>query len=144
MKIDNIYEKTFPACVDSMFDVVSEAIGKLERRLNSYEVAELFNIKVILNELLVNAIRHGCNCDVNKAVSLNCFIREDGRLVLRIRDEGNGYDYCDILEQEVCDIFTLDDNMKECGRGILIVKSLCEDLNFNSKGNEIEVILKID
>jgi len=143
LRIETIFDKTFPARVDNMFDVVGEVIGKLERSLNGYQVGELFNIKVILNELLVNSIRHGCKCDVNKAVTINCSIREDGRLVLRISDEGNGYDYCNILEQEICDIFSLDDNMKECGRGILIVRSLCEDLSFNSEGNEVEVILKL-
>lgn len=143
MRIETIFDKTFPACVDNLFEVVGEVICKLERSLNGYEVGELFNIKVILNELLVNAIRHGCKNDVSKAVTINCSIREDGRLVLRIIDEGNGYDYCSILEQEICDIFSLDDNMKECGRGILIVRSLCEDLNFNDEGNEIEVVLKL-
>lgn len=143
MKIDSIFYKTFPACVDNMFNVVGEVISKLENNLISSEDPELFNIKVILNELLVNSVRHGCNCDISKAVSINCLIREDGRLILRISDEGNGYDYCSILNQEVCDVFSLDDNLKECGRGILIVRSLCEDLSFNNKGNEIEAIIKI-
>jgi Anti-sigma regulatory factor (Ser/Thr protein kinase) len=126
-----------------MFDAVGEVISKLEDNLVSLEDPELFNIKVILNELLVNSIRHGCKSDINKAVSINCLIREDGRLVLRISDEGNGYDYCNILKQELCDVFSLDNNLKECGRGILIVRSLCENLNFNSKGNVIEAVIKI-
>lgn len=143
MKIESIFYKTFPACVDNMFNVVGEIISKLEDNLISSEDPGLFNVKVILNELLVNSIRHGCKCDTHKAVSINCLVREDGRLILRISDEGNGYDYCNILKQEVCDVFSLDNNLKECGRGILIVRSLCEDLSFNNKGNEIEAIIKI-
>jgi len=143
LRLENIYDKSFPACVDNMFQVVSEVINNLERSLIVYNGEGLFNIKVILNELLVNAIRHGCKCDTNKVVDIKCFLREDGRLVIKIRDEGRGYDYFHILNQEICDVFALDSNMKECGRGILIVKSLCEDLNFNKSGNEIEVVLKL-
>lgn len=143
MKIYSVFNKTFPACVDNMFDVVGEVISKLQISLISSEDIDLFNIKVILNELLVNSIKHGCKCDTNKAVSINCLLREDGRLVLRISDEGSGYDYCNIIKQEACDVFSLDNNLKECGRGILIVKSLCEDLSFNSKGNVIEAVVKI-
>ena len=133
----------FPACLNNMLVVIKEAIDFFENNctINSHD--DLFNVKVILNELLVNAITHGCKCDENKIVTLNCEIKEDGTLVLKIRDGGTGYDYCNILKQEFHDVFSFDSNMKECGRGIIIVKSLCEKISFNKEGNEIEVIVKI-
>lgn len=142
MGIERVIDKTFPACVDNMLDVVSEVLEKLGNVLGYKDVSNLFNVKIILNELLINAVTHGCGGDINKYVTINCYIKDDEKLVLKIVDQGKGYDYYTILKQELCDVFALD-NMKESGRGILIVKNLCEDLNIYNNGSEIEVVLKI-
>lgn len=104
----------------------------------------LFEIKVILNELIQNAICHGNKNDIAKSVKLNMTIDEDSICIV-VEDEGEGYNFkqlpTSIKESNTisCDIYDL----KESGRGISIVKNLSEKISFNSKGNRIEVIKRI-
>ena len=106
-----------------------------ETGLNS---SQSFDVRVILNELLQNAIKHGSQNGQNK-VYMNVWIKNRDTLNITIRDQGSGFDPCKIIQQEqerqVCDIMDL----MECGRGLQIVKSLCDDMVFNHRGNCITV-----
>lgn len=59
----------------------------------------------------------------------------DGRRLLRIRvkDSGPGFDHRAFTAR------SLDDNTSLCGRGIPLVKSLCEDMRYLGNGNEVVV-----
>lgn len=59
----------------------------------------------------------------------------EGKPLLRIyvKDSGPGFDYHTFVSRN------LDDNTTLCGRGIPLVKSLCEDLRYLGSGNEVVV-----
>ncbi len=78
----------------------------------------LFDIRLILNELVVNSALHGNNCDANKFIKLLLEIH-DKRIKIEVIDEGCGF------------IFDRDDydplELKCCGRGLVIVDGLSDE-----------------
>lgn len=70
---------------------------------------------------------------------MNVCIREEDVLNITIKDQGNGFDVEKVLNKRndvsECEIFDL----PECGRGLQIVRSLCDDISFNQRGNCITV-----
>jgi serine/threonine-protein kinase RsbW len=119
--------------VNKILSFILECHGPLKENV-------LFDIKVILNELLQNAIRHGNNEDSSKQVKIKVGI-DNSFVFFIIEDEGKGFDInCCGQKEELMDIC----EMKENGRGILIVKNLCESVKYNSKGNKIVVLKMIE
>jgi serine/threonine-protein kinase RsbW len=100
----------------------------------------LFEIKVVLDELLQNAIIHGNNKDSSKQVKIRTGIN-NSHVYFIVEDEGEGFESnCIGQSESILDICDL----KESGRGILIVKSLCDSVKFNSRGNKIVVLKRLD
>lgn len=99
-----------------------------------------FDIKIILNELLQNAIEHGNLLDCSKRVYMDVCISERDVLNITIMDQGRGFDVRKVMNMknnEMCDTDILE--LPECGRGLQIVKSLCDDISFNQRGNCVTV-----
>ncbi len=99
---------------------------------------QAFDVRVILSELLQNAIRHGCTIKHQK-VYMNVCISDRDMLSITIQDHGNGFDVIKVLEDEqkrqVCDR----SDLTESGRGLQIIKNLCDDMVFSQKGNRITI-----
>jgi len=101
-----------------------------------------FDVRVILSELLQNAIRYGCNVQQPK-VYMNVQICNRDMLNITVQDNGEGFDVVKVLEdgqkRQACSSF----EPAESGRGLQIVKSLCDELVFSQKGNCITVRKKL-
>lgn len=141
--------RKYSCIIASKFDNVSSAVSDITYYLKDVygqiEECNLFEIKVILNELILNAIKHGNKCDCSKNVKVTAGITRSEHAFFMITDEGSGYDYQCMLEKpQFClDDFTDICDIKETGRGIMIVKNLTEKLKFNRKGNKVLVIKKL-
>lgn len=111
----------------------------LDYIMTNYYVDEdiLFEIKVVLNELIVNALHHGNKCDRNKFAYVT-FKLIANHLYLNVRDEGTGFNY----KQETININPSLKNDLFCdhGRGLIIVQQLCKNVKFNKLGNKVSVI----
>lgn len=101
-----------------------------------------FDVRVILSELLQNAIQHGCTLQQQK-VYMNVRISDRDMLSITIQDNGNGFDVLKVLEGEQkrqpCSRYEL----AEGGRGLQIVKSLSDELVFSQNGKCITVRKKL-
>jgi len=126
---------------------------------NRISMEQKYNVRLALTEMLTNAIEHGnCgitydeksewlekSCDIaelidmknrnevinKKKVSFEYTITPD-KGIFTIGDQGNGFDW-----RHVKDV-TQDEFILELhGRGILITKSLVNNLHYNEKGNEV-------
>jgi serine/threonine-protein kinase RsbW len=86
-----------------------------------------------ISEAVINSIEHGNKNDREKQVSimLDCF---DNDLKIEIEDEGDGFDY-----NGIADPTALENIKKETGRGIFIIKSLCNQVNFRNHGKCVEI-----
>jgi serine/threonine-protein kinase RsbW len=69
-------------------------------------------------------------------------VHKNKEMFLIVEDFGIGYNYSEILNK-CSNIDKCVDTIKECGRGILIVKSLCDNVKFNRQGNKIVILKKL-
>lgn len=94
---------------------------------------EYFNrVFLCVSEAVVNSIEHGNKNDTNKSVSIvvDCKLKS---LFVKIIDEGEGFNLDEVVDP------TKGENIKkEFGRGIHIIKSLSEQIEYNQKENSIQ------
>jgi len=94
---------------------------------------EYFNrVFLCVSEAVVNSIEHGNKNDTNKEVSIvvDCKLKS---LFVKIIDEGEGFNL-----DEVADPTKGENIKKEFGRGIHIIKSLSEHIEYNQKENSFQ------
>lgn len=89
------------------------------------------NIMISVTECVSNAIIHGNKEDKKKSVRLEVKFLED-QLKFIIEDEGNGYDY-----QHLNDPTSPENLQKSGGRGVFIMRHLCDEINFENEGSKI-------
>lgn len=103
-----------------------EAIGLSPR--------ECFDVVLAVHEAVVNAITHGNGGDPSKEVALHFSYQAD-RIIVRVRDEGQGFDVEQALER-VSLPPPLD---APSGRGVLLITKLVDEVQFNDTGNEVRL-----
>jgi serine/threonine-protein kinase RsbW len=130
-----------PPKILSLKSDISE-LQKIENLLKeifkSNHIPEKYFNKVLLcvSEAAQNSIKHGNKNDANKQVSveLDCVNHE---IIVQIEDEGEGFNINEVKDP------TKEENLKsESGRGIHIIKTLSENIEYNKRGNRIK--FKID
>ena len=95
------------------------------------------NIMIAVTESVNNAIRHGNKCDKDKNVSLTLNV-EPNRLKFEIADEGNGFDLQSLPDP------TAPENLENPGgRGIFLMKHLCDEVNFSNDGRNVELVFYV-
>ncbi len=101
------------------------------RRLN-------LNFRVGLSEALSNAMLYGNGRDPGKRVRIEVTVR-DQEVSARITDQGPGFDHTTVPDP------TLPGNLsKPGGRGIFLMRSLMDDVQFNEEGNSVTLILRLE
>lgn len=91
------------------------------------------NIMIAVTESVNNAIVHGNQSDKTKNVHLSLSL-EDNQIKFIIEDEGNGFDYEDLPDP------TAPENLeKPGGRGIFLMKNLCDEVSFADNGKKVEL-----
>jgi serine/threonine-protein kinase RsbW len=138
------YKAIIPSELSAVGNTVKEVLKYLHTVCCDIDESILFDIKVILNELIINAIMHGNLQEPSKFVKVYAEVSEGDCVFITIEDEGEGYDYKCLQSKciDSCSNETLCDLAEE-GRGILIAKNLCDSLNQNEKGNTVFVTKKI-
>ncbi len=144
MKTLNIYKSAIPSQVDNIYDEVNRVLENI-RSFSGYINEDIvFEIKVVLNELLLNAVKHGNKNDKNKLVKIYADFHKNMYIRILVQDEGSGYNF-NITFSTKKRIVDCDElcQMYENGRGILIVKGLCDIVKLNKKCNKILIKKKI-
>ncbi|MDU7151987.1 MAG: ATP-binding protein [Peptoniphilus grossensis] len=127
--MDTLYK--FKGFVNSDLSLIKNFLDSAMKDLNPYirDQEKLFDIKVILNELVVNGAMHGNKEDLDKKVCLKLILDSDSLKII-VKDEGRGVDF---------DTALYDCTQKRCnGRGLLIVEALTDQLILND--NEVIAI----
>ena len=110
-------------------EIQERIIGVLEAR--SYSDHDLFGVRLALEEALVNAIKHGNRMDPDKQVHIECCF-DDDRVRIVIEDEGTGFDVSSVPDP------TTDENLdKPGGRGIMLMRSFMNRIEYNDLGNRL-------
>jgi serine/threonine-protein kinase RsbW len=92
------------------------------------------HLNLVLTEALVNAIKHANVADPDKEVQIRINV-SDGELVIRVYDNGQGFDL-DMIPCNDCP-----DPLNEKGRGIFIIRSLMDSVVYKKAngGNVLEI-----
>lgn len=98
---------------------------------HAYSSRDLFAARLALEEALINAIRHGNQLDKLKIVRVRCDIDQQ-RLRVEVEDEGRGF------RPEAVPDPRQDENLdRPSGRGLLLMRSYMNLVEYNSKGNRV-------
>ncbi|SHJ52651.1 serine/threonine-protein kinase RsbW [Dethiosulfatibacter aminovorans DSM 17477] len=122
------FRKRFRSDIDLAQKVISEVLGMVDGRLNS---DNLFDLRLILNELICNSIIHGNRKDGERYVDLYLYM-DDMIVEITVSDEGDGV--------KVNNRYNVDE-LKPGGRGLILVKRLSDD--FQIDGSTVKIRKKL-
>lgn len=99
---------------------------------------ELFGrVSLSVIEAVNNAILSGNKQDPNKQVFLIA-LKGQNKFSVTVEDEGDGFDYTHIPDP------TLPNNIhKVAGRGLYLMKTLSDELNFEKNGSKVTLVFNL-
>ncbi|OHW61839.1 anti-sigma F factor [Andreesenia angusta] len=109
--------------LDDVKNNLEDIVEQLNKLLKNEDL--MFDLRLILNELVVNGVIHGNKLDENKKVELRVLI-EDNNIQIKVMDEGHGFEY----DRDSYDPL----DMKSSGRGLFIVDGLSDELSISDEG----------
>jgi serine/threonine-protein kinase RsbW len=138
------YVNRFRADIKYLEHTISDALAYFDRSYCQMDEDTRLELKVVLNELLINAIKHGGKPDNKGFVKIVAGMAAEDCALLIVEDNGEGYDTALHNKRRGGVPFNGKlDEIEETGRGIYIVKSLCEDFMVNEKGNKVVINKKL-
>ncbi len=93
---------------------------------------DFYRAIICVKEAVTNSIVHGNKLDVNKQVTIKAY-KCNRYLYFKIIDEGEGFDLN--LVRDPTETANL---LKESGRGLYIIKNICDGVSFKESGKVIE------
>ena len=123
------FDKAFPSVSASVAPFLDAIVAELEER--AWDPADVFAIRLALDEAVANAIEHGNRHDPEKKVQLSAEISGE-RILVSIQDEGPGFSFDSIRDP------TLEENLEiPQGRGLFLIKNFMTRVWHNESGNII-------
>jgi serine/threonine-protein kinase RsbW len=95
----------------------------------SFSEKDRFATRLALEEALVNAVKHGNQCDPTRRVDIRYRVTDD-EAVIEITDEGNGFD-----PNDVPDPCAVENMERSCGRGVFLIRHYMTWVRYNDRGN---------
>ena len=111
--MNQIIKKNIKSDINLVNEVIGEILSLIDKNIGE---DNLFDIRLILSELIINSIKHGNKCDINKNTDISLYI-DDNFIEMSVGDEGDGFTYSRNL-----DACTFSDS----GRGLLLVEGLSD------------------
>lgn len=122
-------------------DIISPFVDQLMRFITRFRGADEnnFEIELALREALVNAVVHGNHNDPRKRVYVNCRCTTDGQVSITVEDEGNGFGH-----DAVPDPTSPDNRQRTHGRGIYLIRTLMDEVDFEQGGSVVHMRKRAD
>jgi len=131
---DNTYpwtEKVLPTQLEAIHDAECDLMDRLDQL--GYDEDHQFAIRLAFEEALVNAMKHGNRMDPARKVTLAYRVSPEC-IQIRVRDEGTGFDPGGVPDP------TTDENLQRpCGRGIMLMRSYMDRVQFACCGKEVRM-----
>ena len=134
MKQDKATTKTL--VVDSHPAAAEQIRQWLLSQLKEFECDDddVFAVQLAFQEAFYNAIEHGNEMDTEKKVKIDVLIGPD-QIELSITDTGSGFD-----PDAVPDCRVGENLYKTNGRGLLLMRSYMDIVEFNEIGNSVHLV----
>ena len=123
--------------LDSLMENVEQAAYFAEKAAKDMHFSDedIDDIAIALTEAVSNAMIHGNKSDATKKIVVEISQKSD-RMIMTVLDEGKGFDPNDV------DNPLLPENLlKENGRGIFILKSLMDKIEYSSSNYNTQIRL---
>ncbi len=119
-------EKKVQSDINIVKNVVEDILLDIRDELTE---SNFFNTKLILNELIINGVKHGNLEDINKSLVIDVLVN-NFCLIIKVSDEGKGiqYNHKPLGEYDFC----------EYGRGLMLVEGLADKVDIN--GNTVTCV----
>jgi len=130
------------------FEVADRIIPFLRELSIELSIQDRENVGTAFRELLMNAIEHGAGGDPSKAVRLD-YMRTAKSILYKLLDPGEGFSPSNLPHAAISNApdapyqhFEARERLglRPGGFGILVSKSLADELIYNEKGNEVLLI----
>jgi serine/threonine-protein kinase RsbW len=118
-------------------NAVRQIEGKLEEILSKLHLSESdkHNLIVCTTEAVINAMVHGNKNDPSKKITVDLDYANN-RVTISVKDEGSGFD-----PRKLPNPLLPENLLKPSGRGILIMKSLMDSVNFEFTSSGTKTIM---
>ena len=115
--------------------LIPEFIDKLipEIKQLPLDTGQVHDIRLSLEEALINAIKHGNKFDPELVVEVSVG-SDDASLTITVTDQGKGFDFKNIPDPTKPDNF-----QKLSGRGVLLIKHHMDSVEFLNGGSQIKM-----
>lgn len=113
--------------------IIDEILQILQKKGFLDEEDEVWS-RLCLDEILVNAIKHGNKEDIGKKVSVTLFTSQN-QWSIRVEDEGEGFDPEELPQLQETDEYW----EAEHGRGIILISSYMDEIWYYDKGNRVQL-----
>ena len=127
---------SFVRQIASSKDAAHDLIDTMLVAMNDagWEGRPYFHVQMALEEALVNAVTHGNKESPDKVVEVEFKLRDDC-VSIRIKDQGAGFRPEDLPDPR-------DDDRLECtnGRGVMLIREMMDEVNYNDVGNEVVMV----
>lgn len=121
---------TVPGVVEAIAPVVERIMSAIKEM--ECGVGKEFDIELVLQEALANAITHGCKKDPEARVQISVGCDQSRGIIVVVRDPGGGFDPKDVPSPVVGQQLYSDH-----GRGIYLINQLMDEVRFEKGGTEI-------
>jgi serine/threonine-protein kinase RsbW len=134
MKPDKPAKRTM--LIDSNADALDGPRQWLLSQLQQFDYGDddVFAIHLAFQEAFYNAIRHGSKMDSQKQVKIECLVASD-RVEISMTDSGSGFD-----PNTVPDCRVGENLYKTEGRGLLLMRSYMDVVEYNEVGNSVHMV----
>ena len=116
----------------AVIDVYKQILPFLQA--SNFSDDDVFAVHLALEEAFINAVKHGNKMEPSKAVKVDYAVEAD-KVEICMTDEGPGFD------PEVIPDPRYGDNLyKPAGRGMLLMRSFMDVVEYNKQGNSVRMI----
>ena len=122
-----------PDIIHLVENVVDQIKQELEFKEDVYG-----NVMVAVTEAVNNSVIHGNGSNEAKKVFIDFEMKNQYRLIVRVRDEGDGFD-----PGSLDDPTSPENVINIGGRGVFLMKHLSDQLRFEDEGRLVEMVFNI-
>jgi serine/threonine-protein kinase RsbW len=116
----------------AVVDIFRQIVPSLQA--NNFTEDDIFAVHLAIEEAFINAIKHGNKLESSKAVKIDYSVESD-KVEICMTDEGEGFD------PEVIPDPRYGDNLyKPAGRGMLLMRSFMDVVEYSKQGNSVRMI----
>lgn len=122
--------------ISSEMRLVDRVVAYVREFMKNFGFDLVSNMISVLRELLINAVEHGNKNIPEKQIQCSVARIKDSLFRIVVKDEGDGFNYKQLKIAQP-------DSNQIRKRGYPLIKAFSEQIEFNSKGNEITAYVKL-